>query len=568
MTGVSRSSRSAPLGTEPTHNEQATTTKEIDPTSIPIKLTSGVELEFRHLQDTGQEWPEDFAVDHPDHGRKRIYASLSRPMTAECATCGRDTQLQLQINPVVHEGSQGSFHPSYAKWTVDVDGDIQIKASELATLGEDFQTILMDRIEVQSRVLDTSRVRKPKGTKVIADHECRVCADAEIRAVCDRLQEDFNSARGHIDERVVVHSSCGLHIHIGNGDKGFPLQTIKNLVSFCLSQTTYAEVRREGGGYRDINLGGDTYNIPWSAHFLQSAFAHIHGLDAAAKSVEDPHLPNRYPDRIFHTQPELVDLSKAFDVPSWLTLVDNASNIKDLRDLQGEYARKSTINLGNLFGFLPHGLEEKDRSTWKQTIEFRQAAGTLQADEVSAWHAVCVQLVKFAHQTPASEIRQICLRNWNHTTCDALDFLKLIGLSKSSHPYQHYKWKLGEHYAPHMREKERQAAFAFGANGVFVPIMSEFIRGRCDRMDISEVGKRIRVKFLAGGYGQFEEGYLKELKIKGERREGLMIGFRAREPEEELSEDGAGPGKGVGEEVVAERSLSWSEGDEEIFNSR
>lgn len=539
---------------------------------IPLTLTSGVELEFMHFQDTvaglAQEVTptvDEFALSNPDSGRRNVHAALSKPMTAKCATCEKNMEFQLDLNPIVGFGVQTAHDPTYKKWTVGIDETIYVTALEESKFRDDFESVLMTGVEVTSRVLDASSGRKSNDQERAPTHECHITADAEIRAVAERLNESYSSTSSLRDSRAAVNSSCGFHVHIGNGSKGFPLQTVKNIISLYVAHemaidsmhstdritgsklglSSKAEVARDPRGHVNVMLSGDVYNVPWSTHFLHSAFEHTHGLGNAAISADHIDDPGRYPDKAFQAKPELVATSKAFDVPSWLTLIENAQCISDLRDLQGYYRRLSTINLGNLRDFCNEDIEGHLRSQAKMTIEFRQAAGTLQPAEILAWHDVLVALVEYAHNTPPYEIRRRCLKNWDSTKFDTLDFLRLIGISRTSDTYQHYKSKLGlsknsdESYVQQVREAERKAAFTHGHGDVFLPMLAEFVRGRCDGMEPNNVGKRVADKFHAGGYGQFTKGMLKRLGVKKSRREELTVGYRVEEPFAEENEETA-----------------------------
>lgn len=592
-----------PYGLE---QDPETTIAEDGPLQIPLTLTSGVELEFMHFQDAVAGLAEEttptvdeFALSNPDFGRRNVHATLSKPMTAKCDTCGKDMEFQLDLNPIVGFGVQTAYDPAYKKWTVGIDETIYVTALEESKFRDDFESVLMTGVEVTSRVLNASRNRKSNDQEVLPTHKCHIAADAEIRAVTERLNESYSSTSSLRESRAAVNSSCGFHVHIGNGSKGFPLQTVKNIILLYVAHemaidsmhstdritgsklglSSKAEVARDPRGPINVMFSGDVYNVPWSAHFLQSAFEHIHGLGNATISADHIDGPERYPDKAFQAKPELVAASKAFDVPSWLTLIENASSISDLRDLQGFNRRLTTINLGNLQDFCDEDNEEKLRSRAKTTIEFRQAAGTLQPVEILAWHDVLVALVEYAHKTPPSEIRRRCLKHWHSAKFDALDFLRLIGISRSSTTYQHYKSKLGlrkdpaDSYVPQVREAERKAAFTYGHGDVFLPMLAEFVRGRCDSMDPDNVSKRISDKFYAGGYGQFTEGMLKRLGVKKSRRKELTVGYRVEEPfveeNEEMAdgEDGAfleAWNDGDVDELNTQNQIAWDMGDEEM----
>lgn len=85
----------------------------------------------------------------------------------------------------------------YQKWTVATDGSISWDDLEMSC-GFDFYGI-----EVKTPALYYSDE-----------------ALTQIQKVIILIKSHFE---------VLVNQSCGLHVHVGNGDAGFPLQTLKNI---------------------------------------------------------------------------------------------------------------------------------------------------------------------------------------------------------------------------------------------------------------------------------------------------------------------------------------------------
>ncbi|KAK4611666.1 hypothetical protein CLAFUW4_13367 [Fulvia fulva] len=253
-------------------------------------------------------------------------------------------------------------------------------------------------------------------------------------------------------------------------------------------------------------LNGEGFNTPWSALFLSLAL----------KQRKDRGSTAQFPINRFNQFPELRDLSARTDVPSWMKIIRHVQTVDDLKDLQRDEEKQEkkdgTVNFNNLRQYDP---ESNDKQT-KNTIEFRQHAGTLRGPEVIAWTRLLVSLMTYCNDTPEDEVDGLCMKAWSDPSWTALDLMKAIGMSESSDTYKHYKHVLGfysrsEPYADIVREQEIKDLRLHGPCYFFADMMQMNIDRRHKRNSRAEVEKRIAEKFRKGSYGQYSAEYLKQL---------------------------------------------------------
>jgi hypothetical protein len=162
--------------------------------------------------------------------------------------------------------------------------------------------------------------------------------------------------------RINCNESCGLHVHVGNGDKGFLDDVLRNLMSTIWTfephlNLIHPEFRTEGAHY-------DTY---------------CPSMDRTALGVEQMIRQSYNPRR-----PGLEIL---------LTTAGKPNKIQELMGFPDDISTRGAYNLNWLDSrrFMLYANEPKPK-----TVEFRQHETTLNSDRVMNWVQLCVRLLEFA----------------------------------------------------------------------------------------------------------------------------------------------------------------------------
>lgn len=178
----------------------------------------------------------------------------------------------------------------------------------------------------------------------------------EIRKVCRLLAENY---------MIHTNETAGLHVHVGVGNQHFQLDHLRRMLAFFWGfeeqlNTLHPEHR-------------STENCRWARSLREeSVYANL-----SATAVEQVTLPG-IREGITHF------LEHRFGGPRNIA--------KDAGAFDG-HSRNMAYN------FL--GIENKD--SLKHTIEFRQAAGTIDEDEITSWIRTCLGIVEFCRCIGGSE---------------------------------------------------------------------------------------------------------------------------------------------------------------------
>lgn len=443
--------------------------------------------------------PEEILANDPRiRGIQAVHAALSAPFSMRCSSCQEVHDWKLPLSPL------GSIHQDYKFWTVKQDQSVRLTPWENQSF-IDLQPDHIDvySIEIVSRILSlhgvTATVHRPN-----SQHLHEITSKDEVEAVCDRLYKKFNQPPGPVasDNRLVINSQCSTHVHVGNGDNGFDLQTVKNVLS-----TVVACERVFDSMHSTTRIGGSTlvfqphqgtssslyeqllepasYNRPWSAHFTQEAYARVTKPNDQC-----------YPGSHFEDDPSLQDAASRYDIHSWLKIIENAPEIKDLLVLQSAFGHSSDVNLRNL-----------DQT--KKTIEFRQHAGTLRASEILAWVEVCVHLIEFANAHSEADVATLCKGEWYSPLHTANDFLRTLNVSELTRiHYTKVVTSESENYGDLLLSQELEEAGPALDVPTFGRLVDHLIRERSRSLKPVEVAGRIHEKLTQGCYGRFTADYL------------------------------------------------------------
>lgn len=238
----------------------------------------------------------------------------------------------------------------FSKWTVDTDGTV----FPIDTTGSWYA------IELISPVLFFS----PASLK-------------EVETVVELLASEFH---------LHVNESCGLHVHMGNENRGFNIRTLK---SFCSM----------------ISVFEHQLNSLHPPHRLQNEHA---------KSTS----------RAFRAGATSGEKS---------SIIDTLGHVDDII-LQFHLTDSNEMNKSMAFNFL--NLSESYTDHPIQTIEFRQHEGTLDPISISSWVMVAASLLTKSNSDPA-ELRKLINKHGDDAKYTVIDLFRDLDL-----------WDLADFYAP------------------------------------------------------------------------------------------------------------------------
>ena len=496
------------------------------PEPDPLQITLGIELEFLLAVST---YPEKASFWNYDEllGENAVRYALSQPLVGTCAVCGSEHVFDLPV----HMTPQSN----YESWTVKEDESLEISPEERAALAKNEDFFHFYKIEVTSRIL------RPRTNTPATGHLHEIDYVQEIDAVLKRLHDFFTGANSM---HIIVNDTCGLHIHVGNEKRGFPLPTVKKILSTYIANERAIDGMHHAsriGGTRlaletlrkpyssrsseELHLLPSVYNGPWSKRMIETAHTlrrHRRGYTTHKSCLPNPHgdPPWVYPETHMN-DPKIGKAVDSFHVADWLDVIDQAPNLKAIHKLQGGYGR-GTINFRNLG---PYESNDSPSSIWADdddddlldrmmTIEFRQHAGTLDAPEIRAWMDVVVSMVKHAHFTTDADYRDLSRNEWLKPDYGSIDLLKTLGCSLDTKRF--YRHRLGmTRWSPEpdvgIFAADLSEFDLFPVDRLIAPLL-ELVewKGRRDRLPAT-VQQRIKEKFRLGGYGQWSYEYLASL---------------------------------------------------------
>ncbi|KAK3698293.1 hypothetical protein LTR37_017001 [Vermiconidia calcicola] len=486
---------------------QGTSKYPWQPTSIgetnpeePIKLEITLGLEFEFILAVNTYPTKAASINYsPSTALNMVRAALVHPMIAKCADCGEIHKFRLEMN--------ASCAMDHSRWTVEEDGSVVVTNEEIEALGESAPFFHFYSIEVKSRILyHGHNLRTTCGSRSDG-HIHEISYTQEFEAVLERLHNSFISRDHRGRATILLNRTCGFHVHVGNERRGYPLGTVKNVVSTyvaneraidALHSTSRIGATRlaldpltvQSFAMLDRQLEPAAFNMPWSEHFI--ATAHWLRRHEAGLSRTDHAIPHAYDAGVLYPESHLRDphigqAAVANNVAAWLEVVRLAPDLDKLKELQTMKSHSSTLNLNNLAG--------KHDDAWGNmhqlnTIEFRQHAGTLDRAEVRAW----LDMVLCSDQ------------HWLSPTHRTSDLLETIGCSEGT--VKHYKHKLGIRiphcsYGRDVMQQDMVALSELPADDMLKPLQQLLASKRARDILPAQVQHRIVDKFRQGGYGQF-----------------------------------------------------------------
>ncbi|RMY44532.1 hypothetical protein D0865_10494 [Hortaea werneckii] len=540
----------------------------------PLRTTLGIELEFvlAHVTTTPQVHrgsPSTGLL-----GLRVVRHMLQQPVTVRCATCNKKHQTKLTV--ILDEDSD----EDYTGWIVTEDDSIRTK-EETTHLKEKQGHVRFYKIEVVSRVLSAEMNRDTRQSREKPEHTHSITFSEEISAVLAIINSMSGSTIKNIPGRFYpfVNNSCGLHVHVGNQQDGFPLQTVKNFLTvFALCErqidmlhsaqriggsdlpTQSVQERflydRPASGCPAFGLWDDSvYNIPLSAWHHIGVHHRLHSLQAGHETLDplaayglylegelgnrktyslkdvdlldqdidllDQVRTGRYPENMFAESTDLEKAAHQYSAGANVVVIQNAPTVLALHSLMAT-GHESTIDLANICVF-PWDGGSPDK---KMTIELRQHAGTFDVKQVLSWVDFVVSAMTYSHDKQGYEqMANILFRDPDY---DAIDLFAELGCNEQT--IQHYTSKLygndaGELYADSTKIaalNEISKLRTTEEGRIVAPVLKRSIKQQA--MAIHPI------QLLVGAYGQFSDEDLDRLfsrinpRPAAEAKERLRLG--------------------------------------------
>ncbi|MCJ1423415.1 hypothetical protein MMC29_001298 [Sticta canariensis] len=311
--------------------------------TIPFCLTFGVELEFI-VRYSPERYQDNLLVSEGKHGP--IEKDISQTLHNKYGSLVRLDMIQLlNENGFVTNGLEDR---DFSKWTVSTDFTV----APLDVRGDWYA------IELKTPALVYSSAALEK-----------------IERVVKLLVSKF---------KIHTNESCGLHVHVGNEDRGFSLRTLKN---FCSLITVFQDQ------LNSMHTVDRLHN-----NFLQSSSRAFH-ISSSTKGK--------------------------LSIINELKTVDHLIERFHKADDDDDYDTNTTVNFYNLHQGFAEPL---------QTIEFRQHRGTLDPKLITNWVMVVCNLVNTSHVDKAG-FHDLIENHIDDTKYTVIDLFKDLELSELAEFY-------------------------------------------------------------------------------------------------------------------------------------
>ena len=346
-----------------------------------FELTIGVELEFLVARVLPKGFEERVRAETSSTDEWYVRLQIRNANTDEMRRLIVDRLRAFNIP--TNDYSPKVARPNFSMWTVTGDGSVkpsdEEQASDVLTFSngsqvqvppQDQKSIRYSDVEVTSRVLPFNELSL-----------------LEITTAVDTIRNEIPS---------FVNETTGLHVHIGNREFGFSLNTLKNLGTL-------------------LSIAAHQINELHSDYRITSEFC---------RSILFAFKPN---DRVPMMMARQIE--NLHTLEDFLTFFHVARPHRSRDDPQFFYHRECAYN------FL--GLGEDGRIP---TIEFRQHDGTLDTGAVHRWIILVATLVGFCH-SPIN-VYQRFLPLVDKPGYDVIRFLQDLGLAflataYTGHTYTH-----------------------------------------------------------------------------------------------------------------------------------
>jgi len=305
-------------------------------TTLGFEIESGIICARKHILRVNRQ-----AFDHTiANARELTRLAIGDLICRLLANSVQVACVNNMVRPIV-------FVPVYDEWSLEGDSSIRLPEPEGTV-----ETVAGIPIAVEL----ISRVLKPN----------RACSD-EVFKVLSCIQSQFT---------MTTNKTTGLHIHVGNGDEGFPLATLKNLTMLVVAFERLI-------------------NSLHPAERLTSHWCNPPSRCAAFENEGDTSLRMLEIEQC-RTEIDLIDL------------------------MNPKSGRECAYNFTNLESGVGKGN--------KLTIEFRQHAGSVDPRTIINWAKFVVALVEYSHKVSESQHVIFCVEKSQDPSYTIFDLMTTIGM--------------------------------------------------------------------------------------------------------------------------------------------
>ncbi|ETS77884.1 hypothetical protein PFICI_09946 [Pestalotiopsis fici W106-1] len=192
--------------------------------------------------------------------------------------------------------------------------------------------------------------------------------------------------------RVHLNDSCGLHVHIGRGDDGLSLKTMKKFsVLAWISDAILLDLQHPSRWDNSYCKKMSLYARLSDGHVTRGQGDLEARLDNAQREDALRHIPDSLEGLLLH---KVKCIWATTSLEELAILMGNTSDIHARNPMRA--AVRGTFGYRR---FLPAGKTGGNTNT----IEFRQMVGSLDPQHINNWVKLCVGLVDFARLSTADE---------------------------------------------------------------------------------------------------------------------------------------------------------------------
>jgi hypothetical protein len=515
----------------------------------PLDITFGVEFEFI-LVDYFFDWDVWMSKKLERNvlfGLSRIGNVLKNTLF-KCGSCSEHFHIPIGVQDA------SSWKSNHSQWNFVADESISLSLRQKADLSEGHFDMIV--FEITSRKLFTDRgvpVPIPAGSKTTT-HQHTIAPEEEIKTVLDALHRAFMSPAaaatdGRSKQWLVTNRTCGLHVHVGNDERGFPLQTVKNVMSLhtafervidsmqskpriggtalalaaldALGHDQVDGVRRDDE-FRSMPIPltpDDVPNVPLTDFHIAGAWCQRRNTDHPAPPASTPatSVAPTFPSSHIAFNAGLAQAVTGLHTAAFLEVIQATPNINTL-------ARSFPLPENNVS--LLYLIERGRAHAAPKTIEFRQHSPVTTAAETLPWINFVSSLVRYAHENSAEKVLEVCSRAAEDPTLTLEDLLTILPMDEDQMFYYLDRVDdpaLGSEpfFDRAAARAEVEAAFR-DDDGPLRKVVLELMDEREAEYDHATVRKAVRDKFNAGGYGQFSQEFIdvyspdleEEIKVK------------------------------------------------------
>lgn len=382
--------------------------EDIPPPTSPIMVTFGFELEFAL-----KSVPDQFLDPEPIDPR-RVHG-ITRPENYP-----KNLFIPYLGSPYVNEENEVLFEERMNNLTVQLDA-LKIDMAKLLSENE-----LPAVAELDGEQPENTNIKDLKYWVISNDATIKHGLDTdsdtpgyfwwpiEIQSPAYIYNEENKQKVRNVLQCIdsIYRTSCDLsadiHVHIGNGQKGFDARTVRKFMAFV-----YTFENQIATIHPPHYMTQRAFSKPVRTHSLLAQVAR----DNRAKILETGGEEN------------VREFDEDFIIDSILEL-DTVDNIvKHLSSPEIEEDRlfkRLTYSICNL---------ETGAEKVKKTIEFRQHKSTFDDEEVYHWITVCASLVHFASTVDEEVLRKFCKEHF-HKTVEEFSIVEvLMALGRPAQAY-------------------------------------------------------------------------------------------------------------------------------------